>query len=197
LEKIREAIKSGKDAYFFKTISQSGGAEHKSIRLFKKDNARWKGAIHNHLTIGVGEETDITIRYGYSEAHKKDPDRALRILSKVVKENPKCARERFYLAREYWYRQDYKLAIYYYDYYLENAFYGAEMADAWLMKARCFLALKNIEEAKICALRAITINANFKEAILFVASLLGPKNKKRFEEFAKIATNEDVLFIRN
>jgi ABC-type glycerol-3-phosphate transport system substrate-binding protein len=39
-------------------------------------------------------------------------------------------------------------------------------------------------------------NVNFKEAILFLAELSGPKNAKRWKEVAESATNEDVLFIR-
>lgn len=57
-------------------------------------------------------------------------------------------------------------------------------------------ANNDFQNARECAMMAIITNANFKEAILFLAELSGPKNAKRWMEIAETATNEDVLFIR-
>ncbi|MDD4781233.1 MAG: hypothetical protein PHT02_11635, partial [Tissierellia bacterium] len=157
---------------------------------------RWKGAIHNYLNTSDAYESDIELYYGYSDAHKLDPDRALRILGKVVINNPKSIREKFYLAREYFYRKDYKTAIKYYEWYLEDAKFWAEIVDCYMMLAYCYNNISNIDKAKEYCLKAIALNTNFKEALLFMASVSGPKNKKRWEEFAKTATNEDLLFVR-
>ena len=198
INKIREAIENtDKDCLYFKTIGDGSIATHNSIRCFKrKPEIFWKGAIHNYLNITDGEYTDIKLTYSYSNAHKTDPDRALRILSKVVKENKDCKREKFYLAREYYYRQDWKLAIYYYDYYLETAVWAPEMADAWVMKAYCYSNLGNTDKAKDCCLQAIKINADFKEAFAFMANLSGTNNQKKWLEYSHLANNEKVLFIR-
>ena len=200
IQKIRKLISIVKsDAIYFKTISMNNkNTVHNSIRLFKNNKIiKWNGRIHNHLSTSDGHYSDIKMRYGYSAAHQKDPDRALRILSAVVKERPDCKREKYYLAREYWYRKDYKLAIYYYNYYLENANYGPEIADAYVMLSRCHWALKEYDEAKNMCLQAIGLNANFKEAWQILAELSGPKNKVKFNMIAETANNEDVLFIRS
>lgn len=197
INKIRGLIKEG-NAFYFDTVSKTPPHNiHKSIRLFKKGTTRWVGKIHNYLDTQTQESLPISIYYGYSEAHKKDPNRAMRILSKIVKEEPNCIREKFYLAREYYYIKDYKCAIFYYDYYLEVAKWAPEIADAWIMKAYCYWNLGEIDKAKDCALQAIKINANFKEAFVLMSKISGPKNSAKWIELSTLCTNEDVLFIRN
>jgi glycosyltransferase involved in cell wall biosynthesis len=199
IEKIRNLLKSvKKDTVYFKIIaSNNDNIIHNSIRLFKNNKKTfWKGRVHNYLNTADAEDSDIKLYYSYSEAHKKDPDRALRILSKVVKEEPNCVREKYYLAREYKYRSDWKKAIYYYDYYLETASWAPEMAEAWLMKSYCYNNLGKNDKAKDCALQAIKINADFQEAFVFMSNLSGPKNQKKWLEYSKLCNNEDVLFIR-
>lgn len=199
IEKIKELIPTlDKDAVYFKTIATGSTEKHSSIRLFKNNRViRWKGAIHNYLNTSDAYESDIELYYGYSDAHKKDPDRAFRILKKVVAEDPKLRREKFYLAREYWYREDYRLAIYYYDLYLEIANWPPEMAEAWLTKSKCYSSLSEMDKAKDCCLQAIKINADFKEALEFMSKLSGPKNSKKWLEYSALANNENVLFIRS
>jgi len=195
---IREAIaKTKKETIYCLVKAINSSHVHSFNKVFKRaPHIRWKGDIHNYLSVSDGDKTNITIKFGYSEAHKKDPDRALRILTKVVRENPHSQREKFYLAREHYYRKDYKLAIYYYDYYLETANWTPEIAEAHFMKAVCFKALNQYENARNACLEAIKINTNFKEALLFMASLSGPINKARWTLFADSADNSNVLFVR-
>lgn len=196
IEKLREAIsKTDKTGLYFKTVS--GPEMHRSIRAFKKESGRWEGKIHNFL-IGLDtEEVDITMYYGYSEAHKLDPDRALRILTKVCDENPEVARERYYLAREYYYRKDYENAVKHYDIYLKYSEFTAERADALLMKARCYWFLQRGEDARQACLQAIYHNPDFKEALYFMAEMHYEPWKSKWEKIAKNAENKDVLFINN
>ena len=197
---IRKSIDKYPKAKSFKvnTVSLKSKEAHYSVRLHRNlDEIKWNGAIHNHLS-ALGDETleGAEVHYGYSAAHAQDPDRALRILTKVVKETPNCAREKYYLAREFWYRRDYKMALYYYDYYFENATFGPEMADAHIMKARCHHAMGNLDLARDECLQAVKLNGNFKEAWRLLASLMGPGNKIRFNAIADTANNEGVLFKR-
>jgi tetratricopeptide (TPR) repeat protein len=120
----------------------------------------------------------------------------LRVLSKVVKEEPNSKREKYYLAREYWYRKDYITALYWYDEYLKVSDLQPERADAYLMASRCAWALRQGERARQYCLNAISNNANFKEALLFMAELSWEHNAKNWKKFAEIATNENVLFVR-
>jgi acetyltransferase-like isoleucine patch superfamily enzyme/glycosyltransferase involved in cell wall biosynthesis len=199
IDKARAAIA---EAGNFKTIgvrciSAKGGDVHWQPRIFKRcSEVHWKGAIHNYLSVVEENRSDITITYGYSEAHKRDPDRALRILSKVLEKNPKSVRETYYLAREHYYRKDWSTAAKWYADYLTRATWAPEMADAWLMSARCMQNLGKNDLAKDACLQAIKINADFQEALEFMASLSGPKNRIRWLAFAKLAGNDSVLFTR-
>lgn len=200
ISKIRELLLNGINGHstvYFQTIAEGGIQSHSSIRLFKRNaGIKWKGAAHNYLTESKGYISDIKLYYGYSPTHKADPDRTLRILQKAVDSNPNLPRETYYLAREYYYRQKWGEAIRYYNDYLKIATWGPEIADAWLMLARCHHASETSQEARDCTMRAIITNANFREALLLMAELSGPKNAKRWREIAETATNEDVLFIR-
>lgn len=197
--KIRELLSSGINGHntvYFQTISEGGKSIHNSIRLFKNHSGiSWKGAAHNYLTEVRGYFSDIKLYYGYSDAHKLDPNRTLRILQKVVNDNPSLPRETFYLAREYWYKSNFQQAIKYLEDYQKIATWGPEIADAWLLLSKCYAKLGIAVKARESCAKAIITNTNYKEAILFMASLSGPKNAKRWTEFASTANNEDVLFI--
>ena len=188
-------------SYCARTRSKSSTVSTESFkfpRLFKRTSeVFWVGAIHNCINKAPKVNTDVVIYYEYSDAHKKDPDRALRILGKEVIHNPKCGREKFYLAREYWYRKEYENAILWYEEYLKTAFWNMEMAEAELQLAKCYTNLNNYTKAKEHSLKAILINADFKEALVVMSKLTGPKNSKKWQAFADMATNNDVIFIRN
>lgn len=201
IEEVRRIVEES-DSKGFKTISckvisKGTNQMHRQPRLFKRcKEVFWKGAIHNHLSVDEENYQDIIVRYGYSSAHKKDPDRALRILSKEVKARPNCSREKYYLAREYWYRKDYVAALYWYDEYFKVSVYPKEKADAYVMAARCLWHLGKGDQARDYCLQAIKINANFKEAFKLMATLSGPNNKIAWEKYAELADNTNVLFIR-
>jgi tetratricopeptide (TPR) repeat protein len=203
MDKIRAAIAAAGD---YRTIhnwcySARGKDRHRSARVFRRcPEVFWVGDIHNHLSLSEDypyeHPADYAITYGYSEAHKQDPDRALRILGKVLIKNPRAVRETYYLAREYWYRRDYATAARWWGDYLTRAKWAPEMADAHLMLARCYQHLKKGDLARQHAAAACMINAQFREAFLFLAAVSGPKNAKRWREVAATATNEGVLFVR-
>jgi hypothetical protein len=184
-------------ALLFDTVSERGGEWHRSIRAFqRRPDITWRRRIHNYLTTTDAEFTDVRMTYGYSPAHAKDPDRAMRILTAVCAEEPTCVREKYYLAREHWYRRAYPAAIHWYDAYLAVATWGPEIADAHLMRARCLWALHRGEEARGACLQALAVNANFSEAFHFLAAMSGPKNRARWEAVAATASDADVLFVR-
>ena len=201
IQKIRDEIAKIKDpnqkTINCRTVANRTGVLHYSPRVYKRcPEVFWKGDIHNCLSVSETNKSDITIVYKYSEAHKNDPDRALRILTKVVKANPKVVRETFYLAREYYYRKDYVTAIHWYKDYLTRAYWGPEWADAWVMLSRCYWYVGKINEAKDACLQAIKINANFREALELMADLSGPKNRLKWLCFSEFASNEDVFMVR-
>lgn len=195
LEAIEDAQQRG-----YKTIDiilrgEGTNNDHRFPRIFRH-SCTWKGAIHNYLDTEENNCEDIVIVYGYSEAHKQDPDRAFRILSKEVM-LPGRKRELFYLAREYWYRHDYPKAIEWYNKYLDVAWWVPEMADAYLMMARCYVRLGEYGLARKSCVQAINLNADFKEALNLMGDLTGPKNSAKWYKWAFEASNRDVLFVND
>lgn len=190
---IEKADSLGADAV---TVNMhSGNTEFKFPRIFKNTpEIIWKGAAHNYIS-GTKQEaqSDIKIYYGYSPTHAKDPERTFRILKKAAKDGD---REKFYLAREYMYRFDYHNAIKWLDKYLKKVHWAPEWSEAYLMKARALWQIQQGEKARDACMMAIKINTHFKEAILFMAEMSGPVNRKRWEEFAENADNSNVLFVR-
>jgi len=177
-----------------------------SLRLFKRQyskgdkivNVRWHQPVHNYLSISTGEIAEIKHYIGYSKAHEKDPDREFRILKKYVTENPNCGREKFYLARAYGYKKDWKESLKIYKSYIEttknNISNGPEYAEAHLMAAGCCINLNRYKDARKFALDAIDLNANSKSAAYLMAKLTGPGNSKRWTEIGDTATDEGTLF---
>lgn len=194
LKAIEHAEKNG-----YKTIEvilqhDASGSTHTFPNIFKRADCYWKGAIHNYISVSESNKSDIVIRYGYSEAHKLDPDRSFRILGKEV-EKPGAVRELYYYAREYWYRREFEKAIEWYGKYLTVATWPKEIADAYMMVAKCCFRLKRYNDARVSCLMAININCDFKEALQMMADLTGPINSERWLNWAYSAQNREVLFV--
>lgn len=167
-------------------------------RLFKNtDRVWWQGAIHNSLHADVHVKVEnIGIKYGYSEAHKLDPDRALRILTKEHEKDPANTRIMYYLAREYGYKGRYQEAIDMFDKYVSASTYMAEKADAFYLKATYLWKLRRGDEARRSCLEALNINANFKGAAKLMAQMSWAHNARVWEKMAEAGDNTNVLFIR-
>jgi glycosyltransferase involved in cell wall biosynthesis len=197
---LKDLISSFNDsvnAIEVKTIAMLGKEFNWSVRCFKRiPEIKWMGSAHNYLVGVKPYRSSIKHYYGYSSAHALDPDRTLRILKKTVENTPELTRERYYLAREYWYRKDYQQALFHYDEYLKRGTFIAEVADAWLMKARCLWYLQRGEEARQACLQAIYCNPEFKEALQFMAEMTYEPRKSSWFKMANAASNRDVLFVR-
>jgi tetratricopeptide (TPR) repeat protein len=201
VEPLRKAIKEHPDSPVFRlpTLSAKNKEGHISVRLHKNDPEKifWKGACHNYLSIIGGPVLEnVDIRYGYSPAHQLDPDRSFRILKKCCEDNPEAIRERYYLAREYYYRRDYGTALDHYKEYWKHSRFAMEKADSKLIAAKCAIALGNYEDAWKWLFDAIQINADFAEAYRVLATISGPKNSEHWKRIADSCTNQDVLFVR-
>jgi glycosyltransferase involved in cell wall biosynthesis len=195
MDKIREVIKSNKRMY--SASMRAGNQRHSLPRVCRNDGSVWwEGEAHEVLVPTVENPTDIVINYGRSKAHSKDPGRMMRILTKAVKDSPKNARNRFYLAREYFYKGDYVTALWWYREYLSIAKWKPEMADAQLMIARCYWFLQKGEKAREECLRAIYINPDYGEALRFMAVMHYEPMRSKWLQFAELAKNKGVIFLR-
>lgn len=197
VSKIKEYIEKYPDAKSFNITLQGENSTHSHLypRVFHK-SVTWSGAIHEAINQPPVATIPVKITYGFSPAHFLDPDIDLRILQKQVEKNPKSTRDVFYLAREYWYKQNYTVASMWYEHYLKHGFWKPERADAYLMLARCKWMLGDGDGARNNCLQALNINANFKEAALFMAEISWPENARVWREMANAANNEGVLFVR-
>jgi glycosyltransferase involved in cell wall biosynthesis len=167
-------------------------------RLFRHvPEVYWTHDVHNLLSLSSREYCPVTIVYGYSPAHKKDPDRALRMLLKSLMDDPKLVREKYYLAREYYYKGMWQKAIDVADTYIKESKFLKERNDAWLMRAYCLAKLKKYDEACDSAWQALKYNANFEEALRFIGDHMDSGNKPVWHKFADIADNSGVLFVRS
>jgi len=188
-----------------KLFAEDSNQLHLFPRLFKRDDrVFWVGDIHNHVSVYGEDVGDVRITYGYSPAHLLDPNRALRILERVCKEDPNAVREKFYLGREYYYRNWFDKAVLILGQYVQKSKYIPEKAEAFLMMSVCYWKLRMGEDSRDACLQAIKLNANFKEAIVHMAMISGEgtgneeweANAKQWRVMAETANNRNVIFVR-
>lgn len=200
VEIIRGAIaKADEKIQLFRLdcVSASGLHKHTIVRVHRrKPHIFWRGAAHNYLSHQDGPALPVIITYGWSQAHKLDPDRTLRILTKCVEENPDKPREIYYLAKEYFNRDQFQKALDLYERYIKVGDWAQELADAHLMIAKCAVGVGDTQRAWLAAFMALQINADLSEAFLTLAALSGKNNRAAWMRHAKIATNDKALFVR-
>jgi glycosyltransferase involved in cell wall biosynthesis len=175
-----------------RVVPESETGWHRSVRLMRRD-VDYVGKVHEVPSEVASYESDVTVMYGYSPAHDRDPDRVLRILSSIEDPTP---RDLYYLAREHYYRADWEQAVDVLDRYLSVAEWMPERADGWLMKARCLWQLERGDDARTACAQAIVNNAHFREALVFMAEMSWPDNAEQWLVMAESADNRDVLFVR-
>lgn len=198
---VRKAIELGKDMIRVGMVAEGGHRlEFGFGRLFRNSpDIFWVQPIHKHLNIpGEGENIgNVKITFGYSPAHQNDPDRALRILERVVaQEGDSAGRNLYYLGREYWYKQRYKECTATLGRYVQISGWPAEKAEAFLIMSQCYSAQELDEDAKDACLQAIKINPNFKEAVTWMAGIVAPEDAPQWRRMAKTADNRGVLWDR-
>lgn len=200
VEKLRALLGEvdSKDLHLSVIMKHKGsGQVHMLPRIIRNDGrVKWVGAAHETLVPVQANHTNIVIEYGYSTAHALDPDRMFRILNNLCQNGEATPRNCYYLAREYYYRRDWESAVRVFGQCIEMSQWAPERSDAYLYRARCYFNLNKGDLARENCLRAIEINPDFKEALLFMAELHFEPWKHKWERLSSVATNEDVLFVR-
>lgn len=200
-DEVRRAVElATTDMIRVKMIAEGGNRlEFGFGRLFRNDpNIFWVQPIHKHLNIpGEGEEVgNVKITFGWSPAHKNDPDRALRILEKTVAAEKEPGRNLYYLGREYWYKQRYKECTATLGRYVQISNWPAEKAEAFLVMSMAYSAQGLDEDARDSVLQSLKINSNFKEAIEWMAGISTPENSLQWKRMARTANNKDIMWDR-
>lgn len=190
---IAEAEKVNAKAILVKNVYANTQTYHWRETLFKNDlGVQWIGDVHEVLSVRASYYSKVEKLIHHSPNHGIDPDRNLRIL---LKSEP-TRRTKFYLGREYFEKRKYEESIKWMDDYLKGANWLPEVAEAYLVKARCFWILQKGDQARAACLEAIRWNPDFKESLLFMAELYYEPWKSKWKAIAKNATNKDVLFVR-
>jgi len=177
--------------------AEGGSQSNYPVRFWRnRRGLKFEGMAHETIPRPADGHSGVKIVYGVSPAHSIDKGRMVRILTKAVAKHPGNSRHKFYLAREYGYHGQWKSALEMYRIYMAQATWGPEMAEARLQMARCCMILKDWDGAKKNCMKALGINAEFKEALVLMAQLSGPNNAAAWSRYAETATNKDVLFVR-
>jgi glycosyltransferase involved in cell wall biosynthesis len=200
IAKLREAAANAPPATWTLSceLEAAGGSQSNyPVRFWRNHRGlRFKGMGHETITRPADGHSGVKITYGTSPAHSIDKGRMLRIMTKAVAKEPDNARYKFYLAREYGYRGEWGQALEMYQMYMRKASWAQEMAEARLQMAYCCRALQDWTGAKENCIKALIINAEFKEALVLMAQLSGPNNAAAWNRYAASASNKDVLFVR-
>ena len=216
----------------------------KSCRIVKRDkHLRWEQEAHNVLTNREGfkstgdEEMDLIavsaslknrcyeshllIKSDYSKAHFTDPDRTMRILTKMLKRNPDHTRAMYYMAREYVNRcmgsdknsdqwHDYNLKVIdLLERHDEICFvrdWTNIYADAMYLLGLAYMGEGRWHDGVMAALKSFMILPSYKAPLYFLSVAMSdtPKTMHRMMEHSKFwktlserATNANVAQIRN
>ena len=196
MDKLRLSIATAKGRTLSVRVRGEGtNSIHMSVRAFTR-GVQYVGAAHEVPNVRSEGVCEAEIVFGYSPAHALDPDRMIRILSKEMLKSPNDTRIIYYFAREHWYRKQYSKAEELFERHVRLSSFLGERADAYLYLARIYWLTCRGDKARSACMNAITINADFKEALLFMADISFEHNAKRWQEYASYATNERVLFVR-
>lgn len=200
-EEVRRAVEfATTDMIKVKMIAEGGNRlEFGFGRLFRNSpDIYWVQPIHKHLSIpGEGEEVgNVKITFGWSPAHKNDPDRALRILEKTVAAEKEPGRNLYYLGREYWYKQRYKECTATLGRYVQISNWPAEKAEAFLVMSMAYSAQGLDSDARDACLQAIKLNPEFREAIEWMACIVPKEHALQWRRMARTANNKDVMWDR-
>jgi glycosyltransferase involved in cell wall biosynthesis len=190
VEEIKEEIRKIDSEHEVAFVN--AGDHHKMAILFKNDpNIEWVGAVHEVLNKVATVETNVRQTI-LKNPKPGDEDRNLRILL----ENEKTPRAKFYLGREYYEREKYLEAIYWMEQYLEAAHWIPEKAEAWLVIAQSQWLSFRGDKAREACLQAIAVNPDFTEALLFMSDITFEPWSGKWKRLAEASTGEDVLFNR-
>ena len=204
---LRKAVRENPTAqtFRFKCIAKSDPKHvHGMVRAhLRTPEIYWEGRIHETLTRDDRVlAPNASLFYGYSTAHANDPDRALRLLQIDYDEQSSTpsgptGRTLYYLAREWYYREDWAKAAELFEDRAQFVGYRPECGDALLYLARCYWQMQQGEKAREAAVRSLLMTPDCRETYEFLAEMSYPEQASVWNRVALAATNTNVLFVRS
>jgi glycosyltransferase involved in cell wall biosynthesis len=195
MDKITQALQFAtvKQMVFNMTVSTKAEI-FQQPRVFRKcQQIYWRGAAHNYLSRPADSTIKVTVFADISPNHAKDPDRTLRILKKVVEKDPTDSRSMYFLGREYMRHQQADAAVYWLMHHIEITPRCSMVADAYYCLALCYLEMRREAKAVESLHHALMVNENFTDAWGLLSKIT---KKNKYQEFAKLTDNSNVLTIR-
>jgi len=181
-------------------------------RVFRNNDTIWYGDdFHNALRFwqnglkGQAQlfdpkkfyKTSLKIIAEYSPAHKKEPDRTLKMIQRTLKANPYDTRALYYISREWLQRKEPLKALYYLQTYVEVAQPTNEAAEAYFLISTIYADMQIWHKAAKNALMAVGILPSFKQAWQMIHAISHPSLKHYWEPMLKKADNQNVMFVRD
>lgn len=207
VESLRKEIRKNPTAqtFRFKCIAKnSPNNVHEMVRAHRRSpDIYWTGRIHE--TVNRDDQVlanGTTLVYGYSTAHAKDPDRALRLLQMDFEEQSATSagpsgRTLYYLAREWYYREQWEKAAELFEARSQFVGHRAECGDALLYLARCLWQLQEGDRARMAAVKSLIMVPDCRETYEFLAEMSFPEQATAWNRIANGAQNTGVLFVRS
>ena len=204
---LRKAIRENPQAQTFRFRCYSATDKkqvHEMVRAHRRcPEIFWTGRIHEALNrddhvLAPG----ATLVYGYSTAHAKDPDRALRLLQLDYDEQSATpagpsGRTLYYLAREWYYREQWTKAAELFEARTKFVGHRAECGDAYLYLARCLWNMQQGDAARVAAAKSLLMVPDCRETYLFLAEMSYEEQAVVWRRIANGARNTGVLFVRS
>lgn len=198
VRKIKNGIAANPDVPVLNPVVIEGQHLGLSHRVFKK-GVKFHGRSHEYPLVEISRNIDAKIEHRRGPWHDNptNPNAILEATWQDMLEDPDNPRWVYYHAREHWFRKDWPAAAYYFERCVKmKGGHLPEKADAWLYLARCKTMTMDVEGAAVACLNAIGLNANFKEALHFMATCTPAGNSERWAQMAETADNRGVLFVR-
>lgn len=191
ISKVKEII-SRTDKRVLNIKSKSGQNWHYRAVLFKNDpDIFWQGKVHENLNLLGQENTEIERNCDYSDNHKLDPKRNLKIL-KTMEQTPRTL---FYTAKEYLDLNEYSKAIFYFNKYLKVSTWLDEKAEAHYYKAKALWLSNQGNKAREAIFEAIKLNPDMKKALILCSEMHYSPWKEKWLKLSSVASNKGVIFI--
>lgn len=180
------------------------------VRIFRNiEEIQWVGAIHEILMYNGKTfkdrclKTSFELSSGYSPAHKKDPDRNMRILLNELMKDETNTRAMYYLSREYINRGDLDNALIWLNKYFQIRYFADpwtnELADACYLMAMCYADKGNMKMALSAAVTAVLIMPTYKAPMIMLHTIFEsyyPMASAFWLDMASRANNAGILFNR-
>lgn len=179
-------------------FSSNPPSEFTHCKLYRKSRNKWAGSVHEVVVPIMNN-----IRTVYTDKMKLIHHKAERPYRNDFLPRMEFAyirnwdlRTLFYLAREYYYYKEYQKALQLFNDYMSQAWWRPEIAEAWLLMAKCCWQIQKGDDSRRYCLNAIAVNPDFKEALMDMSEYTGDNQKEYWKRYADIATSHNVLFKR-